>query len=732
MSEYCDSPRRDDGLASNYDVILLGTGLVQSIVSCVASKHGKKVLHLESNEFYGEDYGCHTLSAHIAHYSNQNIMDGVRSTISRENAPNSYFLNDKSDQTIIVQRIDNVTAAKGLARSQIPFKPECYHPASFGYAMESNEDGIKSQAGVSPVFEGYASHHKFSKARLWLKDRDFNIDTTAKVLYGSCPMVDLMVASGVSNYLEFKNFEGLYFWLHGGAAPRQGTGIDGHMWKVPCSRNDVFNTTVLGALEKRSLMKFHQFVADWGRERGGKEVTSLNEVELAVGRSLYRPQNKQQAFSGYNVDAFIDRPFVDFLEDCKISTKLQRIIIYALCCHTAPLTSTAQKKGANDSKLLLPCCSNESFYTTREGLCDMFMHIDSIGRFGETAFLSPLYGSSEVVQAFCRMSAVWGGTFILRRSVSAASCFSACEDDSIAADAATSTARAGSTPRVVSVLDSEGNSVECGAFVCSAGYWKDVPTQRSAVLTCTSVWLGVVVPIARSIIIIPPSEGNGVRNQHAVHIIQTDASTHAAPEGAVVLHVSTVLDFVSSSHGASWQEQARAHSAQAAGLVDTVVEMLQTMPNVPNPQAAPAVELSRVVTLKPVYDLRQPTSSGDGDGIAVPWASSLPANVRLCTGASDATLSMQGAYDEAQSIFEQLFPDLDFSLAEVAPPSEEVQLQQDAASAENDDEAAYLEFALNAAMTSTSTPTVEMGDLTAKPSDESSAACGERCASESS
>ena len=38
-----------------FDVIILGTGLTESIVACAAAKCGKKVLHLDSNEYYGGD-----------------------------------------------------------------------------------------------------------------------------------------------------------------------------------------------------------------------------------------------------------------------------------------------------------------------------------------------------------------------------------------------------------------------------------------------------------------------------------------------------------------------------------------------------------------------------------------------------------------------------------------------------------------------------------------------------
>ena len=86
------------------------------------------------------------------------------------------------------------------------------------------------------------------------------------------------------------------------------------IWSVPCSKGDVFNTKILDRLEKRLLMKFLQYVIDWGKNviAGnfnlthslthllthslfvGTDVKRLNEIELAQGRALFRPQNKQE------------------------------------------------------------------------------------------------------------------------------------------------------------------------------------------------------------------------------------------------------------------------------------------------------------------------------------------------------------------------------------------------------------------------------------------------------
>ena len=45
----------DDGLQERYDLILLGTGLVESIVACAAARIGKSVLHLDKCNYYGRE-----------------------------------------------------------------------------------------------------------------------------------------------------------------------------------------------------------------------------------------------------------------------------------------------------------------------------------------------------------------------------------------------------------------------------------------------------------------------------------------------------------------------------------------------------------------------------------------------------------------------------------------------------------------------------------------------------
>ena len=46
-------PTRVQMQDEEYDVIILGTGLKECVLSGVLSKEGKKVLHMDRNDYYG-------------------------------------------------------------------------------------------------------------------------------------------------------------------------------------------------------------------------------------------------------------------------------------------------------------------------------------------------------------------------------------------------------------------------------------------------------------------------------------------------------------------------------------------------------------------------------------------------------------------------------------------------------------------------------------------------------
>mmetsp|Transcript_2401 Transcript_2401/g.4455 ORF Transcript_2401/g.4455 Transcript_2401/m.4455 type:complete len:797 (+) Transcript_2401:128-2518(+) len=284
------------------------------------------------------------------------------------------------------------------------------------------------------------------------KQRSFALDIAPRVILANGEAVDGIVHCGVNEYCEFKSILGLHLFKSAGATastsattrvPTAANKETNHddvpiLHRVPCSKRDVFQTKLLSPMDKRRLMKFLQIAADYAvslslsshdndnHEKEGNDnhdiddeklmneenvdskpvavgedvVLSLNERQLRQGRSLYRPQNKTVATTDMEtLQQCIqdDMSFEYYLKKHhKLSDDMIKIIIYAMAM------------GSSTKKT----CE----YSTKDGMRDLCKHLQSLGKYGSTAFLTPLYGSGELSQAFCRCAAVHGGTFVLRKS----------------------------------------------------------------------------------------------------------------------------------------------------------------------------------------------------------------------------------------------------------------------------------------------------------------------------
>lgn len=658
----CDN---NDGLESQYDLIVYGTGMCEAIISCAAGKAGLKVLHLDRNDYYGDKYNAHSLSSHLELFSTRKTSDAIASANAVRYDDTVPVVNDTTDflvadfKTVAYSKLPSSTAYVRGRSVRTDMDVNKVHPSCFGYAMEhdSESESNVDAAQVSPTFHKYIKHNQMTTLSRILcnKNRDFNIDCTSKLVLGTGLCIDALISSGVHKYLEFKSIEALSYYLGG----KEG------LWKVPCSRGDVFNTQTLNPLEKRVFMKFYSFVLDYGRDVfSGKDVSTLNENELASGRSLYRPQNKDKEYSGFDVHKYMDLPFEDFLTSCKLSPKLQAIVMYPLCFRL----SASKSSHPADA------------YPTALALQDLYAHINSLGRFGDTAFLTPLYGCSEIVQAYCRMSAVWGSTFMLRTSL-----------ESLSTTTSTSVVDGSmSTTEVSEVTDSNGRSFKCKAFVCnlhhfpSSGgpYSASLPVCYAFAVTRICVCWGYLLNEERGIAILPPNsvgkDGVAVGNTHAVHVSQSDHSASSSCKGATVLHITTVVNLsaeavVRSSQGTVWKSLAQEYSEAAVQLMDRVVALLQTL--VPTQRtlinqdesegtstAATTVVpndfqvWTNATTLSPLYRERTASEVAPSSGSE---NKSLPTNLGLCYDTCE-TFHFNDVVEKAKRIFNALFPGKEF------------------------------------------------------------------------
>ncbi len=134
----------------------------------------------------------------------------------------------------------------------------------------------------------------------------------------------------------------------------QGTPI-----KVPCSKSDVFQSTVISLVEKRFLMKF---------------LGSIQDPVLPTD--------------------WASKSFPQVLGEHKLDGVLRAVVVHAICG-----VNSIEEMSATDGAALVK------------------RYLGSVGRFGPSPFIFPLYGGSESSQAFSRLAAVNGGTYMLRKGV---------------------------------------------------------------------------------------------------------------------------------------------------------------------------------------------------------------------------------------------------------------------------------------------------------------------------
>mgnify|MGYP001944580842 CR=1 FL=1 len=590
--------------AEEYDVVVVGTGLAESMIACSAAQGGKKVLHVDSLYVYGRNEQTQTLDEFIREPPcavEGNAGDECSATMPRQ-FDDASRLRRKIETTL--SSMDDVPEVKVW---RLGAKT---HPSFCGHLERGNGDEEVSAETGHPALTGYKPSELDSMGRLLFESRRFNMDLSPKLVLASGDMVDALLRSGTANYLEFKPVDGLFYV--------SGSEANARVQRVPCSKSDVFADKSFSALEKRKLMKFLQSTMDWGRQdKDGADLNFVNETVLAQGRSLHRPQNKagKDISSSFDITAASDKPIQTFLEANKLPDKLQQVIVHALCLHSGPL-------------------SGEDMPRTLEAMRMLYHHLLALGRFGKTAFIYPLYGAAELPQAFCRMCAVWGGTYMLRTHVQEI----VYDDCSGLVCELVIRAKGGGD-------ESEGQAqrVKTKAIVMSTRDWGgDGTLAEFSIATRTSICMGTVFENSeRSFAVIPPDTCG---NSHCVHVFQMDSSAQVCPDGySLVYFVTTVRSGMD--------------DAEVAGVLNASSRLLQS-----------------TCPFKEVF-----TSLSRRTHPKAPLPISLPSNVVVIEEQGQEPY-IGNALKQAQAACERLFPGLPF----LEPP------QTHNGAGEDDDEEDFL------------------------------------------
>ncbi|KAJ7031084.1 FAD/NAD-P-binding domain-containing protein [Mycena alexandri] len=257
---------------ATFDIIVLGTGLTESIAAAALSKAGYKVAHLDRNEYYGS-----------------------------------------------------------------------------GEASLSFEEFIKWQDKLQPFIRGASrSGDSIEQARA------YSISLSPSLIPSTGPLIDALVASGVSRYGGFRLIERVCVYEPSGIVK-----------PVPGSKEDIFKNKDISLLDKRRLMRFLMFAAG--------DLEDKKELE-----------------------GHADSPFPEFLKAVfSLNEEMTGAIAYALAYCLSPTDPT------------LPALHRLRRYLRSAGRYGASPFL--VGHYGS---------SGEIAQGFCRTAAVSGAVYILGRNLS--------------------------------------------------------------------------------------------------------------------------------------------------------------------------------------------------------------------------------------------------------------------------------------------------------------------------
>lgn len=185
--------------------------------------------------------------------------------------------------------------------------------------------------------------------------RDYSIDVVPKFIMANGVLVNMLIKTDVTKYLDFKVIDGSYV-----------VGKGNKVSKVPATEKEALSSSLMGLLEKRRFKKFLEYVSTWEEGAACKGLDT-------------KTANMREVFKKFG----LDDGTIDFTG-------------HALALHL------------NDDYLDEPAGPS---------IAKVKLYFESLARYLKSPYLYPLYGLGELPQAFARLSAIYGGTYMLQKPI---------------------------------------------------------------------------------------------------------------------------------------------------------------------------------------------------------------------------------------------------------------------------------------------------------------------------
>eukprot|EP00299_Pterocystis_sp_00344_P015034 c7489_g1_i1.p1 GENE.c7489_g1_i1~~c7489_g1_i1.p1 ORF type:complete len:449 (+),score=84.37 c7489_g1_i1:47-1393(+) len=288
---------------------------------------------------------------------------------------------------------------------------------------------------------------------------DYNIDLVPKLIMADGLLVKMLVFTQVYKYIDLAQVEGSYVYH------------EGKLEKVPANDAEALKSNMMSFFEKRRAHKFFSFVAQWS-ETDPKTHNGHNLHKMTMGELF-----AQYSLSDSTVD-FIGHAIALQLDDSYLSS---------------PAADTVLK---------------------------MQLYFQSILRYGKSPYIYPLYGLGELPQAFARLSAVYGGTYMLRKPF-----------EGIVTNEA---------GQVVGVRSENGEVAKCKFVVADPSYFPERVRKSGSIARCICFLASPPIKAIGSAQIIVPAKQVG--RQTDIYISYVSSAHNVVPAGKYVAIVSALAE----------------------------------------------------------------------------------------------------------------------------------------------------------------------------------------------